>query len=144
MDRYEVTTIKAGLALVGASLSYLIGGWKELLTVLAALVIIDYLTGMIAGAVEGKLSSEIGYKGAAKKVAIFMLVVVGHLADILMGDGSFIQDAVILFYAGNEALSIIENAGRIGIPVPGKLKKAVALLKARGESEDLKEEKQSA
>lgn len=121
---YKTTT--AG---IGAIFGYFFGGWTVLLQVLLALVIVDYLTGLLASAVEGKLSSRIGYRGIAKKLMIFCLVAVGHLVDKAIGDGSAVQNAIIFFYLGNELLSIIENAGRSGLPVPKQLQNAVEILK---------------
>lgn len=109
------------------------GGWSVLLQILLALVVIDYISGLLASGVEGKLSSKVGFKGIAKKVMIFVLVAVGHLVDKAIGQGSMIQDSIIFFYMGNEILSILENAGRTGLPVPEQIKSAVQILKGKGE-----------
>ncbi|MED3623273.1 MULTISPECIES: phage holin family protein [Neobacillus] len=115
----------------GAVVGYLFGGWSVLLQILLALVIIDYVTGLLASGVEGKLSSKVGFKGIAKKIMIFCLVAVGHLIDKAIGDGSMIQNAIIFFYLGNELLSILENAGRTGLPVPDQIKNAINVLKGK-------------
>lgn len=115
----------------GAVIGYLFGGWSVLLQILLALVIIDYVTGLLASGVEGKLSSKVGFKGIAKKIMIFCLVAVGHLIDKAIGDGSMIQNAIIFFYLGNELLSILENAGRTGLPVPDQIKNAINVLKGK-------------
>ena len=79
---------------------------------------------------EKKLSSEIGFKGIFRKVLIFMLVGVGNIVDKqLIGDGSVLRTAIIFFYISNEGISIIENAGNLGLPVPHKLKDILAQLK---------------
>lgn len=117
----------------GAVVGYLFGGWSVLLQILLAFTIIDYLSGLLASGVEGKLSSKIGFKGIAKKLMIFFLVSVGHLIDKALGDGSMIQNAIIFFYLGNELLSIVENAGRTGLPVPNQIRNAVDVLKGKGE-----------
>ncbi|MDF1510836.1 hypothetical protein Gp_43 [Bacillus phage vB_Bacillus_1020A] len=124
---------KVGATGTGAIVGYLFGGWSILLQILLALVIIDYISGLLASGVEGKLSSKIGFKGIAKKIMIFCLVAVGHLVDKSIGDGSMIQNAIIFFYLGNELLSIIENAGRTGLKVPEQLKNAVAILQGKGD-----------
>lgn len=115
----------------GALASYLFGGWSALLGVLLAFVVADYITGVIAGAVEGKLSSQIGMKGIAKKVMIFLIVAVAHLADTAVGMGNIFRDAAIFFYIANELLSILENAGRIGVPIPSTIQKAVEILNGK-------------
>ena len=117
----------------GALFSFLWGEWTPLLQVLLAFVITDYLTGLLASGVEGRLSSKAGLKGIAKKVMIFLIVMVGHLVDQTIGDGHMIRDAVIFFFIGNELISILENAGRTGIPLPSVLTNAVDILKGKGE-----------
>jgi toxin secretion/phage lysis holin len=124
---------KTGATITGGFIGWAFGGWSVLLQVLLALAVIDYITGLLASGVEGKLSSKIGFKGIAKKLMIFFLVAVGHLIDKMVGDGSMVQNAIIFFYAGNELLSITENAGRIGLPVPQQIKNTVQVLKGKGE-----------
>lgn len=116
---------------VGAIVGYIFGEWSVLLQILLAFVIIDYVSGLLASGVEGKLSSKVGFKGIAKKIMIFVLVAVGHLVDKAIGDGSMVQNAIIFFYLGNELLSILENAGRTGLPVPEQVKNAVDVLKGK-------------
>ena len=104
-----------------------------MLNILLVFVVIDYITGVIASGIEGKLSSGIGMRGIAKKVFIFVIVAVAHLADQAIGDGSLLMDAAIFFYMANEMLSIIENTGRVGLPVPNILKQAVEVLKGKSD-----------
>ena len=93
-------------------------------------VIVDYATGLMAAAVEKKLSSEVGFKGIFKKVIIFSLVAVGHIVDThIIGEGSALRTAVIFFYLSNEGISILENAARTGLPIPGKLKAVLEQLR---------------
>lgn len=121
---------KIGATMIGAIVGYLWGGWSTLLGVLLAFVIIDYVTGLLAAGSEGKLSSAIGFKGIARKVVIFLLVAVAHLIDVALGGNNDIfRDATIFFYIANELISIIENAGRAGLPVPEKLTNAVEVLR---------------
>ncbi|GAA0302264.1 toxin secretion/phage lysis holin [Gracilibacillus halotolerans] len=117
----------------GAITSFLFGGWPALLNILLAFVVIDYITGLIASGIQGKLSSQVGWKGIAKKVVIFLIVGVAHLVDVALGgQTNMFRDTVIFFYLANELLSIIENAGRIGIPIPRILMNAVEALKGKG------------
>ncbi|USG67461.1 holin family protein [Brevibacillus ruminantium] len=125
--------VKTILALSGASVTYLFGGWSTLLGVLLAFVILDYLSGMVAAGIEGKLRSGVGYEGIARKVFIFAMVAIANLIDAALGDQHFMRDVTIFFYLANELLSIIENAGRIGLPVPKALQLAVEMLREKGE-----------
>ena len=119
---------------IGGWLGWVLGGWDGFLYALVTFVLTDYLTGLMAAAVEKKLSSEIGFKGIFRKVLIFMLVGIGHILDTrVIGDGSVLRTAVIFFYISNEGISIIENAGRIGLPIPQKLKAVLEQLKTEGD-----------
>ena len=129
-DRYD-TAFKAVIAVGGCSASYLYGGWSALLGILLTFAAIDYMTGVLASAVEGKLSSAVGAKGIAKKVCIFVIVAVAHLVDTSLGQAHVFRDATIFFYLANELLSILENAGRVGLPIPPIISKAVQVLQGK-------------
>jgi toxin secretion/phage lysis holin len=126
------TLFKIVVALSGASITYLWGEWSALLGVLVFIVAMDYITGVMASYHEGKLSSKIGLKGISKKVFIFAMVAIAYAIDKVMGDGTLIRDAAIFFYLANELLSIVENAGRVGLPVPPAIKKSIEVLKNKG------------
>ena len=132
MNLNAESIFKSIVAIGGGAASCLFGGWSSLLEILLAFVIIDYITGFVAAGIEGKLASEVGLKGIAKKVFIFVMVAVAHLADQAAGT-QIIRDAAIFFYLANELLSIIENSGRIGLPVPPIISHAVEILKEKGE-----------
>lgn len=122
----------------GAALFNMIYGEIDgLLTALMCFVILDYITGVICAIVDHRLSSQIGFKGICKKVLIFIMVGIGHLLDayVLGSDGSMIRTAVIVFYLANEGLSIVENAGHVGLPIPKKLKLVLEQLHDRDEKE---------
>ncbi|WP_110931082.1 phage holin family protein [Paenibacillus bouchesdurhonensis] len=123
--------LKVIVAVGGSAASFLFGGWSSLLSILLAFVVIDYLTGIGAAFKEGTLNSTIGYWGIAKKVSIFAIVAVAHLVDTALGDSHLFRDAAVFFYLANELLSLIENAGRIGAPIPPMLTKAVEVLKGK-------------
>lgn len=128
--------IKYISAVFGAVISFAFGGWSTLLSILLAFVVIDYVSGFVAAGIEGKLNSSNGMRGIAKKVAVFFVVAVAHMMDVALGyDGHILRDATIFFFLANEALSILENAGRIGVPVPGALKKAIDILNEKSEGE---------
>lgn len=87
--------------------------------------------------VDKKLSSAVGFKGIFKKVLIFALVGVGHILDArVIGAGSVLRTAVIFFYLSNEGVSLLENAGHLGLPIPKKLKSILEQLHNRSEKED--------
>ncbi len=127
MDTFLKTTIAVG----GAVVSFLFGGWSTLLTILVVFVVIDYASGVAAAAKEGKLKSDVGLWGIAKKVMIFAIVTVAHLIDTALGEAHLFRDTAIFFYLSNELLSLIENAGRIGAPIPPALQKAVEVLRGK-------------
>lgn len=132
MERYWKGIVAVG----GGALSYAFGGWSVLLQLLIGIAIIDYASGVIASAVEGKLSSKIGYKGIFKKIMIFFVVAVGHFIDVMMNTHSSVRDAATIFYIVNEVLSILENAGRAGVPVPDVIKKAIQVLQNKDKDKD--------
>ena len=131
-------TIQGALTAVGAFLGWYLGGMDGVLTALIIFVIVDYLTGVACAVSEGKLSSQVGGKGIAKKVLIFALVGLANIIDLkIIGDGSAIRTAVIFFYLSNEGISILENVTEFGLPVPAKLKDVLAQL--RGEDVNVDE-----
>ncbi|OKO89788.1 phage holin family protein [Geobacillus proteiniphilus] len=118
------------VSLFGSFLSLFVGSVDSFIVILLALVIVDYLTGIAASAVEGKLSSQVGFRGIIRKLLIFVLVAASHLVDLAIGwNMHVIRDAIIFFYIANEFISIVENAGRAGVPIPSVLRKAIELLK---------------
>jgi len=127
----NITKVIVGLS--GATISFLFGGWSLLLQVLVIFIAMDYVLGVLVAASYGQLSSKIGFKGIAKKVMILALVAVAYSIDTIMGDDTFIRDAVIFFYLANELLSILETVGKTNLPVPDVLKRAVETLNNKGE-----------
>lgn len=127
-----------GIALsVGGFFGWYLGGFDGLMIALVVFVCLDYITGVMASAIEKKLSSQIGFKGIFKKVLIFLIVGAMHILDLYMlKQGNTIRDAVVCFYIANEGLSVLENAGRLGLPIPSTIKKVLEQLKARGEGNE--------
>lgn len=123
--------------MVGGVIVSAFGGWNAALTALVVCMVVDYSTG-IAVAIAGKskktekggLSSTVGMRGIIKKIVIMLLVLVSAQVDSVMGT-HYIRDAVCIGFVLNEILSIIENAGLLGIPLPAALKNAVDLLKTK-------------
>lgn len=124
---------KSVVAVLGAIITFLLGGWSPLLQVLVIFIAIDYVVGVVVAGYHGKLSSKIGFKGIAKKVLILLLVAVAYSIDTILGDGTLMRDAVIFFYLANELLSILETVGKTSLPVPDVLKNAVETLNNKGE-----------
>lgn len=132
-----VDFIKVAIIAIGAALGTFLGRADGLLITLIILAVADYITGVISAGVQHKLSSQIGFKGIAKKLFMFALVGVGNLVDMnVLGGSAVLRSAIICFYIANEALSIIENAGELGLPIPKKLKKLMEQLKEKNDDEE--------
>jgi toxin secretion/phage lysis holin len=119
------------MAALGTAASALLGGWDMWLQVLVYFVIADYITGILAAFYLKQLSSEIGAKGIAKKVFVFLLVGIAYKIDLLAGT-QLVRIAVCSFYIGIEGLSILENAGKLGIPLPDFLMDALEQMRDKG------------
>jgi len=131
------STIQLIFTALGGYIGWFLGGFDGFVYALVTFVVIDYLTGLMVAVLEGKLSSEVGFRGIFKKVMIFSLVGVGNIADVyLIKNGSAIRTAVIFFYISNEGISILENTGKIGLPIPEKLKKALEQLNKEEKSDE--------
>ncbi|MFD5259882.1 holin family protein [Bacillus wiedmannii] len=130
MDRIDVL-MKTFVVTFGGFCGYFLGGWDTTLKVLVIMAAIDYLTAVIAAGFNGELKSKVGFKGIAKKVVLFLLVAAAAQADAIVGTNSALREATIFFFIGNELLSLLENAGRMGIPLPSALTNAVEVLGGR-------------
>ena len=121
---------------LGGWLGYFLGGCDGLLYALLVFVVLDYVTGIMCAINDHKLSSEVGFRGICRKVIIFMLVGIGHILDLnVIGTGSVLRTAIIFFYLSNEGVSLLENAGHLGLPIPEKLKDVLEQLHDRAEKE---------
>lgn len=117
-------------AALGGWIGYFLGGWDGALYALITFITLDYATGVMCAITDRKLSSEVGARGIFKKVMIMALVGVGSILDReIIGNGSILRTAVIFYYLSNEGISILENATRLGLPVPEKLKVTLEQLK---------------
>lgn len=132
--------IQLGFAAVGGWLGYFLGGCDGLLYALLAFVVLDYITGIMCAIADKKLSSNVSFRGLAKKILIFVMVGVGHILDTqILGETGVLRTAIIFFYMSNEGLSLVENAAYLGLPVPEKLKAVLEQLHDRGEKGDGKD-----
>lgn len=122
-------------ALIGGWLALFLGPMDGLIITLLVFVILDYITGMLSAGLNHKLSSAVGFKGIAKKVFIFIIVGIANLIDIhiLKGAYSLLRSTVIFFYLGNEGISILENAGECGLPIPTKIRQLLEQLRDKGD-----------
>jgi toxin secretion/phage lysis holin len=128
-----VRYLKHVVALAGGMLTAFLGGWDMVLRVLVLFVALDYLTGLAAAWYEKQLNSEIGARGILKKVLLFIIVALAFQLDKAVGQEVF-RSLAIWFYLANEALSIIENCGRAGVPIPTFLRTALEQLKKKGDT----------
>lgn len=139
-------TFGATVGLIGAFVAKSLGGWDAALITLLTLMAIDFATGlMVAGVFHkskktetGALSSNIGWKGLCKKVFTMMFVLVGYRVDITLGI-DMVRNGVIIGYGAIELISIVENAGLMGLPVPAIIIKAIDLLSAKADPEQSNE-----
>lgn len=143
----DAVTIKNSIlcfaATAGSIVVNALGGWDSALRVLVAMMIADYITGVLVALIwhrsnktdDGTLSSKAGFKGLCKKGVIILIVWLAVLLDDAMG-ASYVRTAVILFFIGNEGLSLFENVGLMGMPYPAFLKKALQALRDKGDSGD--------
>lgn len=128
------------IGMVGAAVSTIFGGWSEALTTLLICMVIDYITGLVVAGVfhnspkstSGALESNAGLKGLFRKAAMLLFVLIGHRLDLAVGT-TYIRDAVCIAFIANEVLSLVENAGLMGVPIPEVITNAIDVLKNKEE-----------
>ncbi len=134
--------ICAWIGIMGSLVASLFGGWDAAMRTLVIFMAVDYITGLIVAGVfhrspkseGGALESRAGWKGLCRKGVTLLIVLVACRLDMVMGS-NFLRDAVIIAFIANETISIIENAGLMGIPIPAVIVKAVEVLKKKAEKE---------
>lgn len=122
--------LKGVAALIGGAVSYILGGFDNMLFILVILSVIDYISGILAAAYLQKVDSQIGYKGILKKIGIYCVVAVANLLDMAMGT-DLIRGAAIGFYMAMEGISILENMGRMGLMIPQKVSDMLVQLQGK-------------
>lgn len=123
--------IKAIMTVCGSAVMWLIGGWNVILGILATVIVLDYICGVLLAIKEKKLSSSVGWAGLLKKAATLLIVIVAHQADIALGNSDdIVRNITALFYISNELISIFENVGGLGVPLPNILKEVCEKLKS--------------
>lgn len=123
---------------IGTSFTWLFGAWDTPLVVLIVFMTLDYITGFTRGYINKELSSDVGLKGIARKCVIFVVLIVAVMLDRLMNTGNWLfRSLVCYFYIANEGLSLLENSAALGVPIPTKLKDALAQLKEGNKKETI-------
>lgn len=131
---------------VGSVVAYLFGGWNSAMLTLCIFMAVDYLSGLVVAGVfrrsrksdGGALDSKAGFKGLFKKAFILLVILLAYRLDLLIGS-QYIKDMACIAYIVNETLSIIENLGLMGVPVPNVIKKAIDLLNKKADGGDKNE-----
>ena len=130
------------VGVIGSLIASQFGGWDAALSTLILFMAVDYITGLVVAGVfhaspkskSGTLESRAGWKGQCRKGETLQIVLVACRLDAVMGS-TFVRDAVVIGFICNETISIIENAGLMGLPIPAAITKAVDILKQRSETE---------
>ena len=139
--------ICTAVGVVGAGIASVFGGWDSALSTLIIFMAIDYVTGLVVAGVfhnsrktdTGALESRAGFKGLCRKGMTLVFVLIGYRMDLMINT-NYIRDAIIIGFPANEAISIVENAGLMGLPLPAIVTKAVDILTKKAESEGAKNE----
>jgi toxin secretion/phage lysis holin len=134
------TGILSIFGIIGSFIANLIGGFDTAMYTLFVFMVVDYISGMVVAGVFqksgkskcGGLESGVGFKGLLRKGMIMVMVLVAYKLDTILGY-DFIRNATIIAYIVNEAISILENAGIMGIPIPDKLKRSIEVLKHKND-----------
>ena len=129
------------LATIGGAIAGIFGEWSMLMTVLATAMVLDYISGVLVAAFGkslktegGHLDSKVGFVGLAKKALIIMIVLLATLLDKALGTNAMVyQTATVCYYIANEGISVVENAGLMGLPVPEAVKRALEQMKEKKE-----------
>ena len=129
-------SIVGGLA--GGFLCQWLGGWDVILKALVALVILDYVTGVMKAIKNKKLSSSIGFVGLLRKIVIFIVVATAVIIQSIISNAIPLREIVIIFFVCNEGISLLENASEF-IPIPDKLKETLIQLRDKDKTEDPEE-----
>lgn len=117
------------IAVVSTGLVYLLGGFDVSLMALVIAIVLDYISGVLKAYVTKELSSRIGLKGIIKKMGVLLVVMLAVIIDNVTGGTGAIRTLVIYYFVANEGLSVIENLGQAGVPIPQSIKKALKALK---------------
>lgn len=133
MEKY----FNAIVAVLATFFTYIFGVWDLAMQVLIVFMTLDYGTGVLYAYLIGQLSSEVGFKGLVKKCMILVVVIIGVMLDRMLGNGTWMfRTLVCYFYIANEGISLLENVGNIGIPIPNKIRNALEQLNKDNEESE--------
>lgn len=125
MEKY----FNAIVAVLATFFTYIFGSWDLALQVLIVFMVLDYGTGVLYAFLNNQLNSEVGFKGLVKKLMILVVLIIGVMLDRILGTGTWVfRTLVCYFYIANEGISLLENVGNIGIPIPNKIRNALEQL----------------
>lgn len=130
---FNGVSIVVGLA--GGFLCQWLGGYDVILKALIALVILDYVTGVLKAIYTKTLSSAVGFKGLIRKIVIFIVIATAVIIQMIVGDAIPLREITIIFFLCNEGISLLENASEF-VPIPEKLKDTLIQLREKGEKDD--------
>ena len=141
------TGFLTGIGVLGSAVASLFGGWDAAIGTLLIFMGIDYVTGLMAAGIfhrsakseTGALESGAGWKGLCRKGVTLLIVIMAHRLDLLLGT-TMIRDAVVIAFVANETISIIENAGLMGVPIPAAIVKSIDVLNAKANQEEKEHE----
>lgn len=123
---------KVIVACVSTGVTWLVGAWDMAIIILVSFMAIDYITGVIKAYINKEVSSDIGRRGIAKKAGMLIVLIVAVMLDRLINTGTWVfRTAVCYFYIANEGISLLENLGAIGVPIPAKMAEALKQLSDR-------------
>ncbi|WP_346878756.1 MULTISPECIES: phage holin family protein [unclassified Clostridium] len=129
--------IKVIVMALGTGITWLLGTWDTALVVLILFMVLDYGTGLLRAWINKEVSSDVGLMGIARKAVIFIVLIVAVMLDRLLNTGTWVfRTLVCYFYIANEGISLLENCAGLGLPIPEKIKDALAQLKD-GEKKEL-------
>lgn len=133
----NISYFKGVVVSVGTGLTWFLGTWDIALQVLVCFMVLDYITGVLRAYVNKEVSSSVGLKGIARKAVIFIVLIVAVLLDRLLNTGNWVfRTLICYFYIANEGISLLENCAGLGLPIPEKIKEALAQLK-EGEKKEV-------
>lgn len=133
MEKY----FNAIVAVLATFFTYIFGSWDLALQVLIVFMILDYGTGVLYAYLTDQLNSEVGFKGLVKKCMILVVLIIGVMLDRILGTGTWMfRTLVAYFYIANEGISLLENVGNIGIPIPNKIRNALEQLNKNDEESE--------
>ena len=136
-------TICTAVGLAGSIIANLFGGWDDALTTLLIFMVIDYVSGLIVAGVfkkspktdTGALESKAGWKGICRKGMTLLFVLIAYRLDLTIGT-NYIRNAVIIAFIANETISLVENAGLMGVPLPAVITKAIDVLQKKADQNE--------